>query len=102
MIHYTAWLALLGTVAASSLQPYFSAVNKFFRDHQRQPIAVVELLGDARRGLEMLQRRLVPADSRLPLPAPVALNILLAANTLRDNLTWTPATRPLHERFRAC
>jgi hypothetical protein len=28
MVRYTAWLALLGTVAAGSLQPYFSAVNK--------------------------------------------------------------------------
>jgi hypothetical protein len=102
MVRFTAWLALLGTVAASSQQLYFSAVKKFFRDHKRQPIAVGELLADARRGLEMLQRRLVQADSRLPLPAPVALNILLAANALRDTLTWTPATRPLLENFRAC
>jgi site-specific recombinase XerD len=34
MVRYTAWLGLLGTVAASSMQPYFSAVNKYFRDHQ--------------------------------------------------------------------
>jgi hypothetical protein len=67
MVRYTAWLGLLGTVAASSLQPYYSAVNKFFRDHQRPPIAVGELLADARRGLEMLQRRLVQADTRLSL-----------------------------------
>jgi hypothetical protein len=93
---------LLGTVAASSLQPYFFAVSKFFRYHQRQPIAVGELLADARRGLEILPRRLVPADSRMPLPAPIALNIMLAANTLRDNLTCTPVTRPMLERFRAC
>jgi hypothetical protein len=72
MVRYTAWVALLGTVAAGSLQPYFSAVNKFFRDHQRQPIAVGELLADARRGFEMLQHRLIPATTRLPLPAPVA------------------------------
>jgi hypothetical protein len=70
-------------------------VNKFFRDHQRPPIAVGELLADARRGLEMLQRRLVPADTRLPLPAPVAFDILLVANTLRDNLSWSPAALPL-------
>jgi hypothetical protein len=94
MIPYTAWLALLGTAAASSLQPYFSAVNKYFRDRQRQPIAVGELMADARRGLEMQQHRLVPADTRLPLPAPVALDILQAANTLRDGLTWSPATVP--------
>jgi hypothetical protein len=86
MVRYTTWLALLGTVAAGSLQSYFSAVNKFFRDHQRQPIAVGELLADAKRGLEMLQHRLIPATSRLPLPAPVALAILLAADTLRRTL----------------
>jgi hypothetical protein len=102
MVRYTAWLALLGTVAASSLQPYFSAVNKFFRDHRRQPIAVGELLADARRGLEMLQHRLVPTTSRLPLPAPVALDILHAAAALRDTLAWTTATLPQLQRFRAC
>jgi hypothetical protein len=94
MVRYTAWLALHGTVAANSLQPYFSAVNKFFRDHQRQPVAVGELLADARRGLEMLQERLVPTASRLPLPAHVALDILHAAAALRNTLTWTPATLP--------
>jgi hypothetical protein len=54
MVRYTAWLGLLGTMAASSLQPYYSTVNKFFRDHHRLPIAVEELLADARHGLEML------------------------------------------------
>jgi site-specific recombinase XerD len=33
MLRFTAWLARAGTVAASSLQPYFSAINKFFLDH---------------------------------------------------------------------
>jgi hypothetical protein len=77
------------------------AVKNYFRDHQRQPIAIGELLADARRGFEMLQHRLVPADNRLPLPAPIALDILHAANTLRDGLTWSPATRLMLERFRA-
>jgi hypothetical protein len=78
------------------------SVYQFFRDHQRPPIAVKELLADARRGLDMLQRRLVPADTRPPLPAPVALDILLAANTLLDNLAWSPAALPLLQRFCAC
>jgi hypothetical protein len=102
MVRYTAWLALHGRVAASSLQPYFSAVNKFFRDHQRQPVAVGELLADARRGLEILQERRIPATSRLPLPAPVALNILLAAASLSTTLTWTTASMPQLRVFRAC
>jgi hypothetical protein len=102
MVFYTAWLALLGTVAAGSLQPYFSAVNKFFRDHQREHVAVGELLVDARRGLEILQHRLIPTTARLPLPAPVALAILLAADTLRRTLPWTPTALPQLQRFRAC
>jgi hypothetical protein len=102
MVRYTAWLSLSGTLASTSMQPYFSAVNKYFRDHQLQPVAVGELLADARRGLEIRQQRLVPPDTRLPLPTPVALDILLAADTLRNNLTWLPSTRPLLERFRAC
>jgi hypothetical protein len=44
--------------------------KQVFRDHQQQPIAVGELLADARRGLDMQQERLLAADSRLPLPAP--------------------------------
>jgi hypothetical protein len=92
MVGYTAWLGLLGTVAASSIQPYFSAVNKYFCDHQLQPIAAGDMLADARRGLEMLQRRLVRPDTRLPLLALVALGILLAASALRDTLTWSRAT----------
>jgi hypothetical protein len=50
----------------------------------------------------MLQHRLIPADTRLPLPAPVALDILLATNTLRDTLARLPAALPLLQRFRAC
>jgi hypothetical protein len=103
MVRYNAWLGFLGTVAASSMQPCFSAVNKHFRDHELPPIAVGDLLADARRGLEMVQHRLVPADTRLPLPAPVALDILPAANTLHDRLTWSPAHIPaLLACFRAC
>jgi hypothetical protein len=59
------------------------------------------MLANARRGLEMLQQRLVPSDTRLPLPTPVALDILMAANTLRENMTWSRASLPLLERFRA-
>jgi hypothetical protein len=91
-------------VAASSLQPDYSAVNKFFRDHQWPPIAVGELLADARRGLEVLQRHLVPTDTRhSDRPTDTdALDILDAAITLRDNLSWSPAALPLLQRFRAC
>jgi hypothetical protein len=59
MVRYTAWLGLLGTVIASSMQPYFTEVNKYFRDHKFPPVAVGDFLPDARRGLaEMRQQRL--------------------------------------------
>jgi hypothetical protein len=93
IVRYTTWLGLQDTIAASSLQQYYQAINKFVRDHQQQPIAVGELLADARRGLEMRQERLLAADSRLPLPAPLALSLLNAAAQLREHLTWTPPSR---------
>jgi hypothetical protein len=48
MLRFTAWLARAGTIAANSLQPYFSVINKFFRDHLKEPVALGPLLTDAR------------------------------------------------------
>jgi hypothetical protein len=101
IVRYTAWLGLQGTVAATSLQQYYSAINKLFRDHQQQPIAVCELLADARRGLEMQQECLHAADSRLPFPTPLALSLLSAAADPRTHLTWTPPSRHMIAQFRA-
>jgi hypothetical protein len=101
VVRCTAWLGLQGTVAAASLQQYYSAINKFFRDHQQQPIAVGELLANARRGIEQQQERLEAADPRLLLPAPLALSLLDAAAELRTHLTWTPPSRHMIDRFRA-
>jgi hypothetical protein len=50
----------------------------------------------------MLQHRLIPTTSRLALPAPVALFILLAADTLRRTLPWTHVALPQLQRFMAC
>jgi hypothetical protein len=33
MARYVAWLGQLGTIKATSLQPYLSAVNGFLKDH---------------------------------------------------------------------
>jgi hypothetical protein len=53
MLRFTTWLARSGTTAANILQPYFSAINKFFRDHLKEPVALGSLLTDVRRGLAM-------------------------------------------------
>jgi hypothetical protein len=85
VVRYTAWLGLQGTVAAASLQQCYSAINEFFRDHQKQPIAVGELVADARRGLELQHERLEASCPCLPLPAPLALSLLDAAAELRTH-----------------
>jgi hypothetical protein len=84
------------------MQPYFSSVNKYFRDHELPFIVVGELLADARRGLELQQQRLVPSDIGLPLQAPVALDILLSAAKFRDTLAWTPASLSLMKLSNSC
>jgi hypothetical protein len=102
MAHYTAWLGLLGTVATGSLQPYFSAVNKYFMDHHLSSSTVRELLADTRRGIEMQEQRLVPSDTRLSLPALVALDILHPAAEIRQTMEGAPASLPLSSLFGLC
>jgi hypothetical protein len=52
----------------------------------------------------MQQERLLAADSRLPLPAPLGVALLDAAAQRRKHLMWTPVTPPsrhLIAKFRA-
>jgi hypothetical protein len=49
----------------------------------------------------MHQEQLLAADSRLPLPTPLALKLLDASTHIRKQLTWTPPARHLIARFRA-
>jgi site-specific recombinase XerD len=39
MARYIAWIGERGTIKATSLQPYFSTVNMFFKDHGAEPVA---------------------------------------------------------------
>eukprot|EP00873_Tetraselmis_striata_P038086 jgi/Tetstr1/458350/TSEL_044789.t1 len=52
---YVTGLGNLGTIKASSLQPYLSAVNHFFKDHGREPMALGNLVSRARKGLAVWQ-----------------------------------------------
>jgi hypothetical protein len=47
MVCFITWFCLYETIATATLQPYFSTVNKFVRDHQHEPIAAGKLLVDA-------------------------------------------------------
>ncbi len=79
---YIAWIGERGTVAARSLQPYLSAINRFLANHARAPMALAPLVTSGRTGLEKCQQDLAPSRERVPLPAPVVMAILQLAKRL--------------------
>eukprot|EP00873_Tetraselmis_striata_P002065 jgi/Tetstr1/422329/TSEL_013172.t1 len=105
MARYVTWLGNLGTIKASRLQPYLSAVNSFFKDHGREPMALGDLVSRVRKGLAASQVTLNPELMRAPLPARVVLKALTLAKALRLELgpTWgtDPSTVVRVELFRA-
>jgi hypothetical protein len=48
MARYVAWLGQLRTIKASSLQPYQSAVNGFFKGHGFETVALGDLVDEVR------------------------------------------------------
>jgi hypothetical protein len=90
MLRITSWLALSGTIAANSLQPYFSAINKFFHDHMKEQVALGPLLTGARRGLAMQKQPITDPDIRVPIHAPIVQQMLLFAHRHYRALTWQP------------
>eukprot|EP00873_Tetraselmis_striata_P014674 jgi/Tetstr1/434938/TSEL_023934.t1 len=105
MARYVTCLGNLGTIKASSLHPYLSAVNNFFKDHGREPMALGDLVSRVRKGLAASQVTLNPELMRAPLPARVVLKALTLAKALRLELgpTWgkDPSTVVRVELFRA-
>jgi len=104
MARYIAWIGERGTIKATSLQPYLSAVNGFFKDHGAEPVAQGELVAKVRRGLAASQVSLQPSRTRLYLPARILVSSLRLAKDLRTQLTdtWTQAQAELILLFRAC
>lgn len=101
IVRYVAWLALEGRVAAESMQPYFSAINRLYEDLGHTPVAVGPLVRQAVLGLAGMQAPSVPVLSeRAPLPAGVAYDILVrAAACLAGEANSQP---PLLGLVRAC
>eukprot|EP00873_Tetraselmis_striata_P013481 jgi/Tetstr1/433745/TSEL_022964.t1 len=64
---YVTWLGNMGTIKASILQPYVSAVNNFFEEHGREPRALGDLVGPAASQMtlqsELLRAPLLPVWS---------------------------------------
>ena len=98
---YVGWLGLRGSVAADSLQPYLSAINRFQKDHNRPPTALGPLVTAVRRGLANSQVDTEPTETRVPLPPHVALAILEKAELLLPRVNWTASTPDLL-LLRAC
>eukprot|EP00873_Tetraselmis_striata_P042954 jgi/Tetstr1/463218/TSEL_008149.t1 len=99
---YVTWLGNLGTIKASSLQLYLSAVNNFFKDHGREPMALGDLVSRGRKGLATSHMTLHPELMRATLPARVVLKALILAEALRLELELTWGTDPGSvELFRA-
>eukprot|EP00873_Tetraselmis_striata_P023764 jgi/Tetstr1/444028/TSEL_031967.t2 len=90
MARYVTWLGNMGTIKASSLQPYLSAVNNFFKDHgRREPMALGDLVSRVGKGLAAPQVTLRPKLMRAQLPARVVLKALTLAKALRLQLGLT-------------
>jgi site-specific recombinase XerD len=69
MARYITWIGERGTIKATSLQPYLSAVNGFVKDHGSEPVAQGDLVAKVRRGLAASQVSLQPSRTRMYLPA---------------------------------
>ena len=96
IVRYIAYLGSLNTIAADSMQPYLSAINRYLQDHQRQPVAMGPMVVDAQAGLAGLQVPLVEPTRRAALPAVVAKQIHnLALSLSQKALTAPEALRPL-------
>jgi hypothetical protein len=98
---YIAWMGERGTVAADSLQPYLSAINKFLLDHGKPPVALGAMVAGVRLGLANCQTDMAPTPERLPLPAPVALAILERAEALLRKTRHTRSVTDIR-LLRAC
>jgi len=80
VVRYVAWLAVEGRVAADSLQPYLSAINRLYQDLGLPAIATGPLVCSAVKGLQGLQTPLVPrALTRAAIPAQVIYDMLTSA-----------------------
>ena len=87
---YIAWLGLRGTVSATSLTPYLSAINTFLQDLALPPVALAPLVAGVRRWLMNCQADTAPVPEKMPLPAPIALAILELGKKLLTETAWNP------------
>jgi hypothetical protein len=104
MARYIAWIGERSTIKTTSLQPYLSTMNGFFRDHGAEAVAQGDLVGKVRRGLAASNVSLHPSRTRMYLLARILVSSLRLGKDMRtqQTYTWTPAQSDLILLFRAC
>jgi hypothetical protein len=73
---YVGHLAERGTIAASSLKPYLSAINSRHADAELPRPALGHLVTRAKQGMAAAQSAMQTQDTRFPLPAAAAVAVL--------------------------
>jgi hypothetical protein len=105
MTIFITWLGNLDTIKASSGQPYLSAVNNFYKDHGREPVALGDRVARVRKGSIASLVSLAPTLIRVPIPAKVVLLALVRVKGVRFDilrLGTTDVPRTTIELLRAC
>jgi hypothetical protein len=87
MARYVTWLGQLGTIKASSLQPYMSAINGFFNDRGLEAIALGNIVAKVRQGLATSHVTIEDTPIRVHLPPSIVGHALRMAQALRLQLT---------------
>jgi hypothetical protein len=92
MARYIAWIGERGTIKATSLQPYLSAMNGFFRDYGTELVAKRDLVGKVRRGLAASKVPLHPSRTSMYLLARIIVSSLHLARFLLVGLMPPPCS----------
>jgi hypothetical protein len=86
MARYVAWLSQLGTIKASTLQPYMSAVNGFLIDHGLEVVALGDLVAKSRGGFAASYVAIDDTTVRVHMLSSVVAQALRVVQTLRLQL----------------
>eukprot|EP00964_Phaeocystis_antarctica_P051682 scaffold30165_cov83-Phaeocystis_antarctica.AAC.1 len=100
---YVGHLAERGTIAAGSLQPYLSAINRYHADAGHERPALGHFITAARQGMARAQALVETRDTRVPLLAEHVVRVLLealrASSTLAALLGKRGAAEYLRRRY---
>jgi hypothetical protein len=83
MAQYVAWLGQLGTIRASRLQPYISAVNGFVKDHGLEAVSLGDLVAKLRKKLAASHVAIDDKPIRVHMPSYIVVQAPRMAQAVR-------------------